>query len=57
MSEMTKAPAKATKSKSSFNWPVWAAAALCLAFVVGVWVNNYRVTHAATVPAPIAAKK
>ena len=45
------------KPKSSVNWPVWIAAGLCIAFVVGVWVNNYRVTSAATVPAPIAAKK
>jgi hypothetical protein len=28
------------------NWPVLLAAALCITFVVGVWVNNYRVTHA-----------
>ena len=56
MSDITKAsPAKATKS--SVNWPVWIAAGLCVAFVVGVWVNNYRVTHAAAAAAAIAAKK
>ena len=46
---------QAPKRKSSFNWPVWAAAALCIAFVVGVWVNNYRVSHAAADAAAIAA--
>jgi hypothetical protein len=46
------------KPKSSFNWPVWAAAALCVAYIVGVWVNNYRVSHAAAAEAAaIAAKK
>jgi hypothetical protein len=56
MSDTTKAvPAKASKPQSSFNWPVWAAAALCIAFVVGVWVNNYRVSHAAADAAAIAA--
>ena len=54
----TQAPAdKAAKSKSSINWPVWAAAALTITFVVGVWVNNYRVSHAQANPAPITATK
>ena len=54
MSDTTKAvPAKATKSP--VNWPVWIASALCVAFVIGVWVNNYRVTSAATAAAAIAA--
>jgi hypothetical protein len=57
MSDTSKTLAKTTKPKSSFNWPVWAAAALCIAFVVGVWVNNYRVSHAAAAAAAIAAKK
>ena len=57
MSDMSKTPAKAAKRQSSVNWPVWIAAGLCLAFVVGVWVNNYRVSHAAANPPPIAAKK
>ena len=58
MSDISKAsPAKATKPKSSVNWPVWIAAGLCIAFVVGVWVNNYRVTTAAAAAAAIAAKK
>jgi len=49
---------QAPKRKSSFNWPVWAAAALCVAYIVGVWVNNYRVTNAAAAEAAaIAAKK
>jgi hypothetical protein len=49
---------QAPKRKSSFNWPVWGAAALCVAYIVGVWVNNYRVTHAAAAEAAaIAAKK
>ena len=56
MSDTTKAvPAKATKTKSPVNWPVWIASALCVAFVIGVWVNNYRVSHAATEAAAIAA--
>jgi len=29
------------------NWPVLIAAVLCVSFIVGVWVNSYRVTHAA----------
>jgi len=58
MTEISKAPADKSKStKSSINWPVLVAAGLCIAFVVGVWVNNYRVSHAAANPAPIAAKK
>jgi len=49
---------EAPKRKSSFNWPVWAAAALCVAYIIGVWVNNYRVTNAAAAEAAaIAAKK
>jgi hypothetical protein len=56
MSDIAKAPAKA-KPKSSVNWPVWIAAALLVTFVVGVWVNNYRVSHAAAAAAAIAAKK
>ena len=48
---------EAPKRKSSFNWPVWGAAALCVAYIIGVWVNNYRVTHANAAPAPIAATK
>jgi sensor domain CHASE-containing protein len=58
MSDISKAsPAKATKAKSSVNWPVWIAAGLLVVFVVGVWVNNYRVSHAAAAAAAIAAKK
>ena len=56
MSDTSKAtPVKATKSKSPANWPVWIASALCVAFVIGVWVNNYRVSHAAAAAAAIAA--
>jgi hypothetical protein len=57
MSDTSKAPAKTTKTKSPINWPVWAASFLCVAFVVGVWVNNYRVSHATAVPAPITSTK
>ena len=58
MSDISKAsPAKATKSKSPVNWPMWIACGLLVTFVVGVWVNNYRVTSAATAAAAIAAKK
>lgn len=57
MSDVSKTPAKTTKPKSSVNWPVWAAAGICIVFIVGVWVNNYRVSHAAATPAPIAVKK
>jgi len=39
------------------NWPVWAAAGILVVFVAGVWVNNYRVSHAAAAAAAIAAKK
>jgi hypothetical protein len=51
------AKSKSSKAKSSINWPVWAAAALTITFVVGVWVNNYRVSHAQANPAPITATK
>ena len=58
MSDVTKAaPAQATKTKDPINWPIWIASALCVAFIVGVWVNNYRVTSAATAAAATAAKK
>jgi hypothetical protein len=58
MTEISKAPADKSKgAKSSINWPVLIAAGLCIAFVVGVWVNNYRVSHAAANPAPITTKK
>jgi hypothetical protein len=54
----TQAPArKSAKTKSSINWPVWVAAGLTLTFVIGVWVNNYRVSHAAAAAAAITAKK
>ena len=58
MTDTRKAPAgRATKTKSSVNWPVIGAAVLCVAFVLGVWVNNYRTSHAAPASAPIAAPK
>jgi hypothetical protein len=28
------------------NWPVIIASILCIGFIVGVWVNSYRVSHA-----------
>jgi hypothetical protein len=56
MSDISKAiPAKAAKSKAPINWPIWIVSALLVTFVVGVWVNNYRVTTAATAAAAIAA--
>ena len=58
MADISKASTdQATKTKSSKNWPVLIAAGLCLAFIVGVWANNYRVTQAANAAAAIAAKK
>jgi hypothetical protein len=58
MSDITKeSPAKAAQSKAPINWPIWIASALLITFVVGVWVNNYRVTSAAAAAAAIAAKK
>ena len=58
MTEISKAPADQSKrAKSPINWPVWIASGICVAFVVGVWVNNYRVTQATANPAPITAKK
>jgi sensor domain CHASE-containing protein len=47
--------AQKSKAKSSKNWPVLIAAGLCVVFIVGVWVNNYRVSQAATVAAAAAA--
>jgi hypothetical protein len=54
MAEVQNATTAKTKSR---NWPVLAAALLCVAFIVGVWVNNYRVTNAAAAAAAIAAHK
>jgi sensor domain CHASE-containing protein len=56
MSDTSKTSAK-TKTKSATNWPVIIAALLCVTFVVGVWLNNYRVSHAAAAAAAIAAHK
>jgi len=56
MSDISKAsPATATKRKAPVNWPMWIACGLLVTFVVGVWVNNYRVSHAAADAAAIAA--
>ena len=30
------------------NWPVWIAFALCLTFIVSVWVNSCRASHASS---------
>ncbi len=49
MSETRKAPAK-----RSMNWPVIIIALIFTTFIVGVWVNSYRVTHAAP---PITSMK
>jgi len=58
MSDIAKeSPAKGTKRKAPINWPIWIASVLLITFVVGVWVNNYRVSHAAAAAAAIAAKK
>jgi sensor domain CHASE-containing protein len=46
-----------SKAKVSKNWPVLAAAGLCIVFIVGVWVNNYRVSQAAIVAAAAASHK
>jgi hypothetical protein len=46
-----------SKAKSSTNWPVLAAAGLCIVFIVGVWVNNYRVSHAAPAVAAVSTPK
>jgi hypothetical protein len=55
MPEVQNATSAKAKPSKSRNWPVLAAAALCIVFIVGVWVNNYRVSHAATVAAAAAA--
>jgi hypothetical protein len=36
------------------NWPAIIASVLCVGFIVGVWVNSYRVSHAT---APITLTK
>ena len=36
------------------NWPVIILSVLCVGFIVSVWVNSYRVTHAS---APITSTK
>ena len=58
MADMHKTPAgEAAKTKSAMNWPIMIVCAAGAVFIIWVWVNNYRVTHAATIPAPIAAVK
>jgi hypothetical protein len=58
MSDMQKPPAgKAANAKSPTNWPILIASGLCVAFIIGVWVNNYRVSHATPIPAPITSTK
>ena len=60
MTEMHKAPApadKARKTKTSMNWPVLIASAICVAFIIFVWVNNYRVSHAAPSSESITSTK
>jgi hypothetical protein len=42
MPETRKAPAKRSR-----NWPVIIITLVFATFIVGVWVNSYRVTHAA----------
>jgi hypothetical protein len=50
MPETRKAPAK-----RSVNWPVVIIALVFATFIVGVWVNSYRVSHA-TAPTITSAK-
>jgi hypothetical protein len=42
------------KGSVTRNWPMLIAVALALIFIVGVWVNSYRTTHAA---APVVSIK
>lgn len=42
------------KGSVTRNWPAMVAVALTLTFIVGVWVNSYRTTHAA---APVVSTK
>ena len=44
------------KAKSRKNWPMIIAGCLCVAFIVGIWANSYRVTHMAAMPAPTTQK-
>lgn len=39
---MTKAATKRT-----YNWPMIIISVLCVGFIVSVWVNSYRASHAA----------
>jgi hypothetical protein len=57
MADMQAPAPKAANAKSSINWPVWVAGLATVAFVVGVWVNNYRVSHAVAKPLPVVSTK
>ena len=58
MAEIHKASAdNAANTKSSMNWPVLIASAVCVAFIIGVWVNSYRVSRMAANPVPITSTK
>ena len=57
MTEVQKVSAGKAKAKSSRNWPMLIVVAVGLAFIVGVWVNAYRVSHATPTPAPVTTKK
>ena len=58
MAEKQQAPAgKVAKTKSSMNWPIMVVCGVGLVFIIWVWVNNYRVTHAAASPAPVVSVK
>lgn len=48
---------RAARPARAFNWPVMGLAAVFVAYVIWVWVNDYRVSHASPNPPAMAATK
>ena len=58
MAEMNKAPGiKTAKTRAPMNWPILIVCTVGVVYIIWVWVNNYRVSHAAASPAPIVSTK
>jgi hypothetical protein len=58
MSELNEATARqAARSKTAFNWPVMGLAAAVAAYIVWVWVNNYRINHEPPSPPTVSTTK
>jgi hypothetical protein len=57
MSELNEVVPNQARSKAAFNWPVMGLAALFVAYIIWVWVNDYRVNHAPPSPPAVSMTK